>query len=493
MESTTLEITDVDWAFADMVARHYVLKDDWIRAFLAEMMASTRSGNVCIEVSDDQLRRIPECLIAKGANADRLLKHHGSKLYFHRYWHLESKLIEPILKRIIATPEIKPQPIDGLNAKQHIAVSQAMACQFFILSGGPGTGKTHTIARIVEQFSGQSIALAAPTGKAVSKLRESIVNPGIFFGTLHALLDIKQAKDVLKIPAKLPYNIVIVDECSMIDIGMWGALLEACSEDTRLILVGDANQLPSVEGGSVFEQLCHFFQTTQSVGLVQLTECMRTDQKELQQIAVQVLQGRSQDIPLVDLPSAPDLIQHLSPLFTQKLPDGIDNTTLLAEGKKFQLLCALRKGPNGCDALNQMLHSLISKELKKDDRLAVPIIITRNAFDLGLSNGDTGVWIHGQKEDVVIFEDRVMPRAMVPSFDLAYVLSVHKSQGSEYENIYLLLPPGSEYFGRKVLYTAITRARSKLTIAGSCDTVQMCIENATTRLSGLSDRLRGIK
>ncbi len=488
MVSTTIEISEVDQAFAEMIMRRYDLNDSWLRSFLAEMMAKTRHGHICIDISQETIARLPDCLLAKGDLADRLLKVRGPHLYFHRYWHLETKLLLPIARRLKQCTKMESAAIEGLNQMQCHAVSSALTHALTLISGGPGTGKTHTISHIVKQFSGKRIALTAPTGKAVSKLSESIVNPEFFFGTLHKLLGIKRAKDVLKTPSLLPYDVVIVDECSMVDIGMWGTLFEACSSETKLILVGDANQLPPVEGGNIFQQLCAFFKKTKQTGYSELTTCMRTDKKDLQAIASLILKGSFEDLPRIDIPPVRELVNIVNPVFTRKLDDHISTELLLMEAKKFQILNALRRGQLGCDALNRALFQIIKGNIQKNDRLAIPIIVTRNAPDLGLSNGDMGIWIHGPEEQV-LFKDQIIPKALAPPFELAYILSVHKSQGSEYEDVYLLLPPGSEHFGRSVLYTAVTRAQSQLTIAGSCETVQLCAQNNVMRLAGLSERL----
>ena len=484
MEFTTIEISEVDTAFAEMIMRRYQLEDAWLYHFLSEMMAKTRCGHICIEVKQEEIARLPDCLLGDHG----LLKLNGVQLYFQRYWYLETKLLLPIIRRIKRKTVTTPGSLSELNQEQNDAVACAMSHQLSIIMGGPGTGKTHTIAHLVKQFSGKRIALTAPTGKAVSKLSDSIEAPDCTFQTLHTLLGIKQAKDVLEARTLLPYDVVIVDECSMIDIGMWGALLEACALDTKLVLVGDAHQLPPIEGGHVFEQLCQFFQNKHVSGLTKLITCMRTDRKALKNLAAQILNGQIEDISLVDLPTASNLASLVKPAFRQKFDHTLSHAHLFEEMKKFQILSALRKGPEGCDALNNAIFAKIKEGLGKQDTLAIPIIVTRNAPHLGLSNGDMGIWLHGE-EDKILFKDKTFPKALAPPFELAYVLSVHKSQGSEYEHVYLLLPTGSEHFGRSVLYTAVTRAQSQLTIASDYDTVRLCAQNNVMRLAGLSERL----
>lgn len=144
--------------------------------------------------------------------------------------------------------------MEGLNGGQRSAVEKGLSESVVCITGGPGTGKSYTVAKIVEAFGG-SVCVCAPTGKAVSLLKEKM---DVEVGTLHRLLGVKEGKDILFGEGVLDYEMVIVDECSMIDVGMWARLLRAIKSGTRLILVGDHDQLPPVEAGTVFGELCSY-------------------------------------------------------------------------------------------------------------------------------------------------------------------------------------------------------------------------------------------
>ena len=504
MESTIIETSKVDRYFAELIAHQFEIKDDRLIQLIERMMANIRKGNICSDLSDDEMALIPPHLIrASPQNDQRLFVRFQSLVYFQRHWLLESRLIDPVLKRLALHQPVKVKPVDGLNAGQQRAMQKALEHHFFILSGGPGTGKTHTISHIIHALNQKKdikVALCAPTGKAVSQLKAVSDKFSAECMTLHALLGIKSAKDLLSPPRVLMHDLLIVDECSMVDLGMWSALLSTCAPHTKLILCGDPNQLPSVEGGNVFEELCAFCEKTGYGGYAKLDQCMRTNQKQLQGVANAILSGEMVDTVQV-MPTVDDLICDLPVCFKEKHRESTSYESIFQKAGEFQILSALRKGSNGVDALNREIFKQITADLKADDYLAVPMIMTRNAFDLGLTNGDYGIWMHcidgkglmPKSGDKVIFlmegTLRTFPIAMLPSFELAYVLSVHKSQGSEYDKVLMLLPSGSENFGRQVLYTAVTRARSELTIAGSYDTLRLCIQNNEKRLSGLADRL----
>lgn len=332
-----------------------------------------------------------------------------------------------------AEPSVSKQNYDltGLEPEQQEAIRFAAEHAVTLICGGPGTGKSYTAARLVAALGGPGeVAVAAPTGKAAANLGRALGRPA---QTLHALLQ----------KPRLPHDLVVVDEGSMIDAGMMARLLQAVKTGARLVLLGDDDQLPPVEAGNLFADLVALSP------VCRLTRCLRTDLTEIVDKAEAVKQGKI--IETLPLPSIAELAQ--------------------LEGT---ILTPLRRGPYGADALNRQLHAR--------RKGPVPIVVKKNDLKRGLSNGDVGILEGGVAR---FTEDLSVPAALLPPYDYAYVLSVHKSQGSEYDRVHVLLPQGSERFGREMLYTAITRARHDVKVYGDPDIAQAVVSKRVLRLSGL--------
>lgn len=352
------------------------------------------------------------------------------------------KMIDRQLERLLHTPskQINIFKEDKeLEVAQNKAVQTALHSSLTVIAGGPGTGKTFTAKKIIEQIpSDHKIAIAAPTGKATERLRSKLATT-MFASTLHKLLHNATL---------LPYDVLLVDEASMIDVEMMARLLSSIKPGAHLILLGDPNQLPPVEGGDPFAQMVD----DKRISSVILTECRRTDHPEILALAEAVRIG--------DFEQTIELLQKN----LQPLPTPTELTNLL-DPQSECILTPLRQGPHGSDALNALFHKTAT-----DPR---PILITRNDPTLELFNGDQG-FLEGE---LAFFEGRdPIPLHMLPPFGWRYVLSVHKSQGSEAPFVTLLLPEGSERFGRKMLYTAITRAQKKVRLFGETHLLQKCLE-----------------
>lgn len=336
--------------------------------------------------------------------------------------------------------------MEGLNGGQRSAVEKGLSESVVCITGGPGTGKSYTVAKIVEAFGG-SVCVCAPTGKAVSLLKEKM---DVEVGTLHRLLGVKEGKDILFGEGVLDYEMVIVDECSMIDVGMWARLLRAIKSGTRLILVGDHDQLPPVEAGTVFGELCSYMRE-RGRGYVHLDECMRSDRKEIIELADRVRKG--------------EIIEY------GKLEDGVEKYWK----RGYQLLSCLRKGRYGFEVMNGLLAG--------DEG---PVIITRSNRRLGVSNGEIGELRGGE----IVLGERRFKEALVPDYEWGYCLSVHKSQGSEFNKVALLVPKGSEVFGREILYTGITRAKDEVVILSEEGVIEECVKRSSVKMSGIREKLR---
>ncbi|MCP5492280.1 MAG: exodeoxyribonuclease V subunit alpha [Chlamydiales bacterium] len=495
------ELCPFDIFFAECIMQRFQLSDESIKDRLIQLMNGARMGDVCTTLDQS----LPDKLLESGAFVE-----HEKQTYFQRNWILETHLIDPLLKLFDGAVEeglqVPSDLLHSLNTEQQQAVKQSLTSKLFILSGGPGTGKTFTARRIIEAHIATSdkplrIALAAPTGKAVSKLKQSLEGVKdalpITASTLHTLLGIKRSSDFLKKPKCLSFDVILIDECSMIDMALWTVLLRSLLPHTKLILLGDVHQLPSVEPGHVFEDLWKVVQNKRKTCGVELKQSMRTESMALLTLANKVKLGESDSsVIFAQLPSEDTLIQAISPQFTEVLKHEIDQKVLVEN----QILCGLRQGPFGVDRLNAKIFNHITLACKPGDRLAIPILLTRNAPDLDLCNGQMGIWVHQvhpetQKhlphpKDYVLFDERdPLPFSLLPPHELAYAISVHKSQGSEYDRVHFLMPPGSERFGRKMLYTAITRARQQLIIYGSTETYHQSIAFSGHRTSGLANRL----
>lgn len=343
------------------------------------------------------------------------------------------------LKRIKETrPQIQftiraPQ----LGSEQQRALEKCAVQSLTLISGGPGTGKTTLCAELISQFPGKT-AFAASTGKATANLRKKISNATI--KTLHSLVQ----------EGPLPYDLIIIDEGSMVEASLMAKLFALIKPGARLILLGDQDQLPPVEEGNLFQDLVEH--EKQNVAF--LTTCYRAELEEIITMAQKVKTGQS--IEIKPLPDPQTLCKELN--------------------DKIKLLTPLRHGPYGVNALNQILYALSSKN-------EIPIIITSNDRELNIYNGDPALL----KGENVHFEDgRVIPRYMIPSYEYAYVLSVHKSQGSEYDEVMIILPEGSEVFSRHMLYTAVTRAKKRVTLYGKEETLNMILKNKAKRYSGIA-------
>ena len=266
------ETEDIDEIFAE----HFGTNEEE-RALLMELMRSARDGHLCLQ----KIRPITSSLIQKVDATtvffDRLIAEWGDAYYMQRNWVLEA-LIARALKRLLSR-SVKPLDIktpNDLHPDQRRAVSLALRSGIVAITGGPGTGKTYLISQLISLFLAEQpgrIVLAAPTGKAVGQLKKYLLKEMKVFasriavGTLHFLLHIKTEEDLLWATPRLDAEMVIVDESSMVDAALWRALLQAIGPTTRLILVGDQEQLPPVGTGTLFGEICQYFFQANSLSL----------------------------------------------------------------------------------------------------------------------------------------------------------------------------------------------------------------------------------
>lgn len=469
-------------------------------------------------------------------------------LYLQRNWVQESFFLEQVQRIESAKPAISldatavHQQVRALEEQQLLlpeqseAIIHALNQTIALISGGPGTGKTYTAGMLIkvlwdsltdEQKQTYEIALAAPTGKAAANLQASLNKAlgsykvkALKAMTLHSLLGVHPAQSKqLERSKTLFADLVVVDESSMIDLHLMGQLFASLKKGARIILLGDPDQLPAVESGSLFADLLDAFKK-KNTPVTQLKTCMRAELRGIIHLAEAIKQGDS-NLTLQLLTEGKEGIRHLLPStkhastlqtqehlvaeavrhFPQFNDSEEDPQILLKTLRTFCLLTPLRKGPYGVDVLNQLILKKIMKK-QQHHRMAIPIILNRGSKQLELHNGDIGFLLHHpqrqesqlvlQEEDYVLLPGkeglRKLPAFLAPSFDYAYCLSVHKSQGSEYDHVLLLLPPGSAYFGREMLYTAATRARKWLDIWSEDAVLRETIACQTRRMSGIVER-----
>ncbi|HNH43294.1 MAG TPA: exodeoxyribonuclease V subunit alpha, partial [Agitococcus sp.] len=450
------------------------------------------------------------------------------RLYLYRYWWDEYRLAQAIkqlnrhIPSTLADADLQQLSL-GTHPQQAQAIKVALQSGFTLITGGPGTGKTFTLVRILiallQQNSQLTVALAAPTGKAAARMQEALRQslaqlpvaqqllkalPQTAF-TLHRLLGMGHGtQPKFNAQQPLPYDLIIVDEASMIDLRMASQLLTAISPNARLILLGDANQLAAVEAGAVLAELNKAQTLSQS--RVHLTQSQRFG-GQIGQLAeavcrgdtltvTQLIEQSSDELNYAPLEQVESLAKKLFigyQAFAQALKSKTDIVDLLKLFDDFRVLCAVREGSYGVNALNQRLSLLLQKELvQNEDPLAVwyhgrPVMVTQNDYSLDVFNGDIGITLEEEDGFYVYFPARDTPTKRVSAARLAHsetalALTIHKSQGSEFKQVAVVLPKEeSPILTRQLLYTGITRAKKQIQLWALKPILLKTIEQETKR------------
>ncbi len=505
----------------------------------------------------------------------------SGRLYLYRYWRYETRLSENIKGRLHLDP---PRIDEGLLAAglrrlfpsgektdwQRVAALRAVTGRFTVISGGPGTGKTTTVAKIITLLLEQAraeggkytIALAAPTGKAAARLKESIdraMAPGETLKdtapeilqefpreafTIHRLLGARPGTPYFRHDASspLPFDAVVVDESSMVDLALMAKLLDAVPPESRVILLGDKDQLASVEAGSVLGDICggvdrsapcfsRSFATLakrlsgDELPIAEAGDAVMRDtivyldksyrfNSDIARLGRDIRAGRAADtvgelsdggyntVRLDPPGSLEELRARVADLASkgpwQSLGEG-DPADALNQFFEVMVLCALRRGPRGAESINKIIESRIAPPRRQGMYNGRPVMITNNSYSLGLFNGDIGIIRTGSGGAFLAHfpggepkSTRSVAAARLPLHETVYSLTVHKSQGSEFSRVLLVLPDrDSPVLTRELLYTAVTRARCKIEIWGDPKVLARAIERPVMRTSGLRFALWG--
>ncbi len=515
----------------------------------------------------DRLKALP--FVGEPAD-DQPLVISGNKLFLQRFYFLEKEVAEMIVARNQPAPVIDNQQLaDALSDafgnsaadQQKLAVLQGVLRQLAIITGGPGTGKTSIVLKLinvlVRLIPELNIQLAAPTGKAAMRLVESLQQsydarseteqPGVIpdfpVRTLHRLLGVRRDGRSFRHNAQNPIvaDLLIVDEASMIDLPMMHRLLSALPRETRLILIGDPDQLPSVDTGNVLADLCSlpvnygdtFAQQVAAFGcgiesgqvehrltdaVCKLDKSYRFDSDSaIGKLSADIRLGiatleASKDKAITILPemseqNLPGIFPGYWQRYVDLLASGcIDPHLLLAAFNENRILCSHRNGFPGVLAINRAIEGILETRGLKVPSDAYyhgrPVMITRNDYNLRLFNGDIGICIKGENLRVFfpssIDQSEGYLASRLPEHETCFAMTVHKSQGSEFNHVTLLLTESDEdsetrvnetLVTRQLIYTAVTRARQTIALNTTPHQFQRIMQRSSARTSGIPDFL----
>jgi exodeoxyribonuclease V alpha subunit len=552
----TLELSTLPWPDTD----------EWVAAVTASAL---------VALDDDDPRD------------DRPLRMAGSRLYLDRYWREERRVADDLLELAAGTPADSARDADAYapdanapraNAapatagalerlftadsddRQRLAAEVVREHCVAVIAGGPGTGKTTTVARIVALLAEDAaarglrqplVALAAPTGKAAARLQEAVHEEaarlavsdetralllGLRGSTLHRLLGRRpdsHSRFAHDRENRLPHDVVIVDETSMVSLSLMARLVEAVRAGARLILVGDPGQLRSIEAGVVLGDIVGSAAEPSAatvhqrgplsdgivvldrvhrygIGIARLAEAIRTGDADGAIKALRQPDGEEIEWLAVDGEQA-DEDAELRPVKENALSAGAAVLDAARAGEvaealgalvRFRLLCAHRRGPHGVSTWTTRIQAWLADEfpgldLEQREYVGRPLLITENNYELGLYNGDAGVIVEtapGVPRAAFERGDSMLEFSptRLGAVETVYAMTIHKSQGSQFDVAAVLLPPpSSRILTRELLYTAATRARGRLILVGTEETIRAAVERPVARASGLGQRLWG--
>ena len=536
----------LETAITEFLARRVDQRLVW-SPIVARLLRAHEDGHAFIEIADDLQDKALRNINMSPEDVSGPLVYHEQKLFFRRHFNAERGIAARLVSRAEMIESLAPTHLknehstlpDSLSDEQRDAILACVDCPHTLITGGPGTGKTTLIRSAVSLIQATHenvrILLAAPTGKAAARLRETLQSEAngeseaLTAQTLHQLLDLRRGQAGSKYDEQhpLPADYLFIDEASMIDLSMFDLIIRALAPGARLILVGDQAQLPAIEVGSPFSELLQSSQTFTREGnpvirSIRLTESFRFGAaSDIARLANQMM---SKDAPSHDRDrrawvrpiegfnkaSLQDRFESYLEDLTRPL-DEVAAVKFLVGFEKQRILTPYHAGPMGVSQINQMMeHWLEQLGRKSFGQLHYhgrPILVTENDHHLRLANGDLGICVstHRYKADaetaerfVVIFRDkdsvRAVPTSALPQHETSFAMSIHKSQGSEFDEVTLLLPSreseqADQLLTRELLYTAVTRAKQRLAIFADLSAWERALDHPVARRSTLSAQL----
>ena len=607
-------ISSLDMHFAALMERLNGASRRELAVAAALVSSTTRQGHICLELQRAG-EAVPACrewspdlegwaaelrrtgVVGEPGEFRPLILDSRGRLYLYRYWHYQEQLAQGLKARIEDAPPLAagadlgerlerlfPSRGDGPDW-QKIAALAGIWKSFCVISGGPGTGKTTTVAKLLALLIEQEpsrrlrIALAAPTGKAAARLQETLKAAKAHLPCSEAVRQLipEEAATIHRLLGSIPgspffrhnrdnplaLDVLIVDEASMVDLPLMSKLLQALPPKARLILLGDKDQLSSVEAGAVLGDICETggralfsrefaeacgklcggrpedrlvsgtagsrskdciielrksYRFSGESGIASLSRAVRSSAAG--QAAAVLQGGRYDDLAWHELPSGKMLERavkeevlagygaylkaaHALRDFSEKDPSAALQQ-VFALFEEFRILCAVREGPCGVGAVNLLVENLLEAAgLLRRGRVwypGRPVLIKRNDYNLRLFNGDIGIVlpVPGAGADLRVFfpgsegRFRAFHPLRLPDHETVYAMTIHKSQGSEFDHVLLVLPDrDAPVLTRELIYTGITRAKKKASLWGSLPVLRTAVSRCTKRLSGLSEALWG--
>lgn len=527
------------------------------RVLLAAALATraVRHGSVCLDLATvgDVAPELPwpaydawvEAVAASPLVSQGVLRWEFGLLYLDRYWGQEVEVCADLQRRLAQPPPVLSFDVlqAGLErvlgeptfAEQREASRRAAAQWTTVLTGGPGTGKTTTVAGLLALLAEQAwlagddlrIALTAPTGKAAARLKEAVAEASarlapedrqrlgtLEASTLHRLLGSRRDNGTRfrhHRANRLPHDVIVVDETSMVSLTMMTRLVEAVRPDARLILVGDPDQLASVDAGAVLSDLVKGFGEAGASPVVRLATTHRFG-VGIGRLATALRDGSVEDV-LTALRADSDEVEFVegedpaavlrSPVLEAALGVRAAAEAGLAEEAvaaldRHRLLCAHREGPYGVGHWNRQVEHWLAEAtgdpLYEEMYVGRPLMVTANDYGLGVYNGDAGVVVvepEGRRAVIAAANGlTAFATSRMSDVETMFATTIHKSQGSQADEVTVLLPPeDSRLLTRELFYTAVTRAKNKVRVVGSEESVRAAVERRAQRASGLRQRL----
>jgi exodeoxyribonuclease V alpha subunit len=552
-EAGVLDISDVH--VAERICTLGKETDERVALAVALVVRALRGGSVCVDLStiaatvgDDELPWPEPAEWLAAVRGSTLLGeppvlhlYDDRLLYLDRYWREERQVCDDLLALVASKPTVKMPALERLFPpgfeEQREAAEIALSQPVTVLTGGPGTGKTTTVARLLALLAEQAelagasrprIALAAPTGKAAARLQDAVqhevakldVADRARLGelqamTLHRLLGSRpdsSSRFRHDRGNRLPHDVIVVDETSMVSLTMMARLLEAVRPDARLILVGDADQLASVEAGAVLADLVDGLSARDDVRVAALRTSHRFGESigaladairvgdadrvlELLRSGDEHIEFIEDDDPTQRLRSI--VVPHAIRLREAAVWGAAD--AALATLDEHRLLCAHRVGPYGVQHWNRQVDKWLSEETSQpawaEWYVGRPLLVTANDYGLRVYNGDTGVVVVGPDGLRAVIAGATGPldfaTSRLSNVETMHAMTIHKSQGSQADEVAVLLPSeDSRLLTRELFYTAVTRAKRKVRVVGSETSVRASIGRRAMRASGLRQRLQ---